>query len=93
MEFAWALGKFLSRMSKICSKMLTLVYSACFGCHLCYHSNVKQDVLYWAIVLIIQLEEICEKHLIFFGLLGGGGGNIPLNARSSLLSYNIKTFS
>ena len=37
-------------MSQICSKMVKFLYSAYFGGHLCYHTNVKSQIntiWYW----------------------------------------------
>ena len=59
----------------VCSKMVNFLFSAYFDGHFCYHSKVKSQTN----IRLIHLghcsnklvEEIGEKQISFFGLIGG----------------------
>ena len=60
--------------------MVIFLFSAYFRGHSCYHSNDKSqfnaDFNNWTFVLINLPEEVGEKQLLFFVLIGGWGGEI-----------------
>ena len=58
-------------MSQICSKMVTFLFSAYFGCHFCYNSKGKSQINTRLLHFGYSSYKLMRN---CFSLIGGGGG-------------------
>ena len=75
-------------MSQICSKMVIFLFSAYFGSHFCYHSNLKSRINTRPLLFGYcsnKLIRTCKEQLLFFDLIGGP--KQPLNAHTPLVKF------